>query len=258
MVPADAGVASIAVYERGCLCLPVTGAPSSVNESPHHETAGGREARGLLHLNQRSQKLKSMPRTGWLDRGVPATIAESVGDHSLGVALLAWACATQRQAEGLTIDPIRVLLLALVHDLPEADIGDFPPYDLAAVPDMDDPLARREFLEQRHERGEAASRAKRLLEDQAMANLTAVLPLTLAIDLDSLWQEIRAGVSVESRFVKQVDRLETFLESLRYLDDDPTYPMASFRQEALVTIDDPLLAAIRDAAMDETASRPDG
>jgi putative hydrolase of HD superfamily len=189
---------------------------------------------------------------------VPAALVESVGDHSMGVALLAWACATQRRAQGLTIDPTRVLLLALVHDLPEADIGDIPPYDLSAVPGNDDPNARRAFLEQRHERGAPASEAKRLAENQAMSNLTAVIPLPLSNDLNELWQEIREGTSVEARFVKQVDRLETFLQSLRYLRDDPAYPMSSFRQEALATIDDPLLAAIRDEAIRETASRQVG
>jgi 5'-deoxynucleotidase YfbR-like HD superfamily hydrolase len=86
-----------------------------------------------------------------------------------------------------------------------------------------------------------------------MRELATVLPRPLAGDLDALWQEIREGTSVEARFVKQVDRLETFLQSLRYLEDDPTYPMSSFWQEAISTINDPLLASIRDAAIDEAA-----
>ena len=212
-------------------------------------------APGILELNERVQALKAIPRTGWLDRGVPTALAESVGDHSLGVALLAWACARQRQAEGMAIDPSRVLLLALLHDLPEADIGDLTPYDLATVPGDEDPDRRREFLEQRHVRSETRSRAKRLAEDAAMTNLTAALPEPVANEVAVLWSEIRDGTSVEARFVKQVDRLETYLQSLRYLRDDPEYPMASFHLEAHATIDDPLLAAIRDRA---TASRHDG
>ena len=35
-------------------------------------------------------RLKEVPRTGWLDRGIPADETESVADHSFGVALLAW------------------------------------------------------------------------------------------------------------------------------------------------------------------------
>jgi hypothetical protein len=54
--------------------------------------------------------------------------------------------------------------------------------------------------------------------------------------------------------VKQVDRLETFLQSRHYLRSDPSLPMASFRQEVVESIDDPLLAAIRDAALADEAS----
>lgn len=217
------------------------------------------EAASLLQLNDRVQALKSIPRTGWLDRGVPDTLVESVGDHSLGVALFAWACARQMQAAGAEIDPSRVLLLALIHDLPEADFGDIPPYDLSTIPDGEDSRARREFLEQRHVRDPAASKAKHRAEDAAMTSLVTALPPPIAEDVAALWQEIREGTSVEARFVKQVDRLETYLQSLRYLYVDPTYPMASFAKEAQATIDEPLLAAIRDEARRrfEESSRSD-
>jgi 5'-deoxynucleotidase YfbR-like HD superfamily hydrolase len=67
--------------------------------------------------------------------------------------------------------------------------------------------------------------------------------------LGALWNELYQGESPEARFVKQVDRLETFLQSRFYLETDPALPMASFHEEVLETMDDPLLAAIRDAAL---------
>ena len=81
-----------------------------------------------------------------------------------------------------------------------------------------------------------------------MRTLIAALPDSTRSDLGELWNELHLGTSSEARFVKQVDRLETFLQSRLYLDNDPTLPMASFHQEVFETIDDPLLAAIRDAA----------
>ncbi len=60
---------------------------------------------------------------------------------------------------------------------------------------------------------------------------------------------LRRGESAEARFVKQIDRLETFLQSRVYHEQFPDAPMASFAQEVLETIDDPLLAAIRDEAL---------
>ena len=74
----------------------------------------------MLALVQFVAKLKSVPRTGWLDRGIEPLQVESVADHSFGMALLAWACALQRRAEGAAIDPERVLKLAIMHDLAEA------------------------------------------------------------------------------------------------------------------------------------------
>ena len=67
--------------------------------------------------------------------------------------------------------------------------------------------------------------------------------------LRSLWDELRDGATAEARFVKQMDRLETFLQSRHYLEEALEAPMESFRLEALDTIDDPLLAAIRDEAL---------
>jgi 5'-deoxynucleotidase YfbR-like HD superfamily hydrolase len=75
------------------------------------------------------------------------------------------------------------------------------------------------------------------------------LPGPTRSELEVLWDELHQGVSSEARFVKQVDRLETFLQSRFYLRGDPTLPMASFHQEVLELIDDPLLAAIRDSAL---------
>jgi putative hydrolases of HD superfamily len=208
-----------------------------------------RVAEALLGLAQFASKLKSVPRTGWLDRGVPPLEVESVADHSLGVALLAWGCALQRRAEGVAIDPERVLMLAILHDLAEAKTGDVPPYDPAAVPDAHEPAARRAFLETRHRRDPDRDAAKRREEDAAVRQLLDTLPVATRSALEEVWDDLRQGTSNEARFVKQVDRLETFLQSRRYLRADSTLPMASFHQEVFEAIDDPLLSAIREAAI---------
>jgi putative hydrolases of HD superfamily len=217
---------------------PVSGAVSPPEDS----------VSGLLALARWASTLKTVKRTGWLDRGVAAQNAESVADHSYGVALLAWVTALERQAQGAMLDPQRVLALALLHDLPEAVTGDMTPYDSSSIPDASDPDARGAFLDRRHERDETRTAAKRAAEDAAMGSLVAALPASARETIAGLWDELRRGESDEARFVKQVDRLETFLQSLRYLETEPSLPMDSFRQEVIDTIDDPLLAATRDAA----------
>ena len=199
-------------------------------------------------------RLKGIPRTGWLDRGIPPRQVESVADHSLGVALLAWASAVERQSQGLEIDPARVALLAIFHDLGEAETGDIPPYDPAALPAETAGSERRAFLDLRHVRDKKSQAAKRANEDAAVRGLLEVLPDAVRSDLRSLWEELHQGTSVEARFVKQVDRLETFLQSRAYLTDNPEAPMESFRHEALQTLDDPLLTAMRDATLADERS----
>jgi putative hydrolase of HD superfamily len=203
-------------------------------------------------------RFKSVPRTGWVDRGVERLLVESVADHSFGVALLAWVCALQRRAEGASIEPERVLKLALIHDLAEGETGDITPYDPAAVPNEENPVARRAFLETRHIRDLDRDAEKRAGEDASMERLLTRLPEPTRLEVAAVWDELRLGISAEARFVKQVDRLETFLQSRHYLDADPTLPMASFRQEVVDTIDDPLLGAIRDAALADGATPTPG
>lgn len=208
-----------------------------------------RQASGALSLIRLVTDLKATPRTGWLDRGIAPWRVESVADHTLGVALLAWVCALERRAEGADLDPTRVVLLALIHDLAEAETGDRPPYDPATIPSEDDPEARRAFLERRHIRDEANQTAKRIAEGGAMRSLLDELPDVARAELGGLWEELQLGASGEARFVKQIDRLETFLQSRRYLEEAAEAPMDSFRQEVMDTIDDPLLSAIRNAAL---------
>lgn len=203
---------------------------------------------GLLELARQAQRLKQVARQGWLDRGVPAADVESVADHSLSVALLAWLAALSAQAAGEAIDAARVLQLAVIHDLPEAVIGDWTPYPEAEIPPAANGATRAAFLDQRQTRSPERSAAKRAAEDAAIAALAAALPAGAAAPLRALWDELAAGTSPEARFVKQVDRLETFLQSRAYLANDAALPMASFAAEAAVEITHPLLAAIRDQA----------
>lgn len=199
-------------------------------------------ADGLARFLHRVGRLKAIPRTGWLHRGVPPDEAESVADHSFRTALLAWLAATAEPA----LDRDRILKLALLHDLAEAVTGDLPPYDLDEL-DSADQATRRAILNRRHVANDARRAAKRAAEAAAMADLLADLPPDLAAELGTLWRELQEERSVEARFVKQADKLETYLQSREYLAADPTRPMGSFAAEVAEVIDAPGLVALRDA-----------
>ena len=201
-------------------------------------------ARGLSRFLRRVVRLKSTPRTGWLDRGVPPEATESVADHSFQTALLAWLAA----ASDPTLDRDRILKLALIHDLPEAIIGDITPYDPVDVPDSGaDRAAWRAFLDRKHVRSAERRTAKRSAEASAMQQLLSELHGNARVELAALWHELAEGLTAEARFVKQSDRLETFLQSRVYLDEDPERPMSAFSEEVDDGLFHPALIAVRDA-----------
>ena len=76
----------------------------------------------LLELMGFVGKLKELERTGWAMRGVKRP--ESVADHSFGTAILSMILAKD---EGLDVG--KAAMMALVHDLPEAVVGDIVPSD---------------------------------------------------------------------------------------------------------------------------------
>ena len=224
-----------------------TGPPPTPGDGAQREdwTSIAQALRSIGHL-------KRVPRTGWLDRGVPEAATESVADHAFRVALLAWMVATVSapdEGDRPAIDPARVLLIALAHDLPEAVAGDPTPYDPGDIPPSSDVAARREFLQRRQERDPARAAAKRAAEQVAMAGLLAGLPVAITDRLGGAWREYEEQATPEARLVKQADRLETYLQSREYLAGDPALPMASFALQIAdpATLPDAAMRSLRDA-----------
>lgn len=190
--------------------------------------------------------LKRIKRTGWVDRGVPSDEIESVADHTLLASLIAWIVA----GDNTSLDAERVLKMALIHDLAEATYGDAPPYERGDIPDPADVDALRAFFSVNHVRSAENATTKRLAEEAAMADLLALMPERVRDEMSRLWDEYEAQETPEARFVKEVDRLEAFLEARHYAEEHPDLPLAGFTEMAEHEIDDPDLAAIRDASLE--------
>lgn len=129
--------------------------------------------------------LERLPRTGWLQAGLPR--AESIAAHAHGVATLALTLAGSVEPP---LDLDRAVALCVVHDLPEARLGDLPRTAVELLP----------------------AGAKRAAEEAAGDALLAPFAPAARERLT----EFQRGASREARFAKLCDRLHLALRLLGY------------------------------------------
>lgn len=209
-------------------------------------------AQNLAVLLETLQGLKRLKRTGWVDRGVPLAEVESVADHTLLTALMAWLTALEQPELNAT----RVLKLAVVHDLAESLVGDAPPYAAEDVPPATDPDARRAFFGQRHVRPPEAKQAKAEAELAAFTELASRMGPNGRRELTALWDEYENGKTAEARFVKEADTLEAYLQSRHYAAAHPEIPLRGFTLMADQELEIPTFTALRDAARNGETPEP--
>lgn len=190
------------------------------------------DMQGILDTLRYAGDLKRLRRQGWIDRGVPAP--ESVADHSYRMAVM----ALLRSAGDQEIDLARALTLALVHDLPEALAGDVTPFDRQLAEQGTD---RADIFERRPAYSEEAKRAKHAAEEAAIRQITAGLPADRAQLIIGAWEEYEAGETAEAKLVRQIDKLETWLQATEYQAAQPELIIESFRLGTEEAVTDPRL-----------------
>jgi putative hydrolase of HD superfamily len=141
----------------------------------------------VLQLLLDAHRLKRVPRSGWVMRGV--TDAESVADHTYGVAFIALILA---EMVNQRLDRAKLLTIALLHDLSESVTSDLPTPATVHFP----------------------SGAKRDAETRILNQLLSGLPC--AEQWHSWWQEFEDRASIEGRLVRDADRLDMLIQAHVY------------------------------------------
>lgn len=149
------------------------------------------EEQGTIAFLTELMRLKALPRTGWLLRGVRDV--ESIADHVFGVAWIALLLADRAVAAGMLVNIEKVLRMALLHDLAEARTGDLPstikPYFPGDTLKQAEAQATRDILQPLAENG---------------------------ADYLALWHEYEQRASLEARIVKAADKLDLLLQAREY------------------------------------------
>jgi putative hydrolases of HD superfamily len=124
-----------------------------------------------------ADKLKTVFRRNLIADG---SRTENDAEHSWTFALAAVLFAeTAREP----VDLLKVVRIALIHDVVEVDAGDTFIYD------------------------EAAKQGQREREERAAQRLFGLLPEDQARELLALWHEFEEGQTKEARFARAIDRL---------------------------------------------------
>ena len=142
----------------------------------------------LSKLERLVEALKSTPRTGWMLRGVPAAIAESIAEHMNEASLIALILGDELRKKGVSIDIYYAAAIATAHDVSEAIIGDL----VKLVTDL------------------IGKEIKESIELQALRSYVGDTILANLVR-DYIEQE-----KIEAKLAKLSEQLATLLQGLRY------------------------------------------
>ncbi|MFP3267974.1 MAG: HD domain-containing protein [Desulfurococcales archaeon] len=132
--------------------------------------------------------LKNTARTGWMQRGISPAISENIASHSYEVALLSLYISERAKREGIELKPDKVVIMALLHDLPECISGDVNPFVKNSI-----------GSEKKHE-----------LESEALKKVLNINELL------GIYTEYAERSSLESLVVELSDKLSTIIQAKRY------------------------------------------
>jgi putative hydrolase of HD superfamily len=155
-----------------------------------------------------TEALKIQPRSGWLRIGIPPQEVETVFDHVENCKTLA-----SRLTEGTDCE--RLMQMIAIHDLPEAVIGDFTPFDKISP-------------KEKHKLEELALRL--IFSDASQNNALA------------LWNEFEENATPAAKLARDIDRIDMAEKAIAYMNLHPD--LGSELQEFVVYAEERITTSI--------------
>ncbi|KAK8219072.1 HD domain-containing protein [Phyllosticta capitalensis] len=146
----------------------------------------------FFHLLER---LKTTKREGWRRFGI--NHGESISDHMYRMSIMTMCAPAALRAR---LDIPRCTMMALVHDMAEALVGDITPVD---------PISKTE-----KSRREAATMD--YLCNNLLGRCGPSIGSAAPADIRAVWQEYEDDETPEAHFVHDVDKMELLLQMMEY------------------------------------------
>lgn len=165
----------------------------------------------ILQLFQWAGKLKTIKRTGWVNNKIQHP--ESVADHTFRVGFIAMFLAKE-----MSLNPLKMLQMSLLHDFAESLVGDITPYCGVSV-------------EEKHRREKSALKEllKNIEDKEHWFNL---------------WNEYEEQKTKEAIALKNIDKLEMAIQAIEYSADDADKDLSNFLSDANRNITLPNIRAL--------------
>ncbi|HET8720329.1 MAG TPA: HD domain-containing protein [Candidatus Nitrosotenuis sp.] len=172
------------------------------------------ESSSLVDFFKTVVKLKTIQRQGWKDK-LALKNPESVADHCYSMSLMVLVVS-----EIKNLDTLKMVKMALIHDLAETITGDI-------TPEM--------FTKSKKER----------LENSAMKKILKQIPSSIRLDFSNLWNEYQKNSTKEARLLHQIDKLEMAVQASVYNKKGiPKTSLKPFLKSAEIDVKDPDLKKI--------------
>ncbi|MFC1789673.1 HD domain-containing protein [Patescibacteria group bacterium] len=194
--------------------------------------------RNSLDFLEKTNKLKEMPRTGWKLMKVknPETIAE----HIFRVVMIGWVLGKLKG--GLKVS--KLIKLALFHDLGEVYAGDLTPFFYWEGLDFKNKKDRNILLKgsRLHKKEkEKLGKIKFEKERKSLIKTISSLKSGLKKEIYISWIDYEKRISKEAKFIKQIDRIETLIQSIEYFGARKDRGGTSWWEGTEEIVEDPLL-----------------
>jgi len=184
-------------------------------------------------------KLKGKKRRGWLVHNIKGS--ESTAEHMFRTAILAWIVGKKKG--GLNLE--KIIKMALIHDICEVYAFDATPYDPLLPKSPKEKKKIKEILKRwpTFSLSQKRKRASEKYKDElkGLEKLISQLPPYLKTEIKNLWIDFEKGLTKEGRLVKQVDKVENYLQGIEYWKKYGKIQYKLWKRWSREIIDDPTL-----------------